>query len=109
MGPAGLLVALMIQPLNIADMQPGVACSLTMIMSLLATAIAFVGGSDIYLPLLLLAVCAAYSPLDYRGKIMMGEVGNHSFAVALGIAFYLAGGLWALSSSSSQHPLSQPS
>ncbi|WP_226891018.1 hypothetical protein [Methanothermobacter thermautotrophicus] len=96
MGPAGLLVALMIQPLNIADMQPGVACSLTMIMSLLATAIAFVGGSDIYLPLLLLAVCAAYSPLDYRGKIMMGEVGNHSFAVALGIAFYLAGGLWAL-------------
>lgn len=96
MGPAGLLVALMIQPLNIADMQPGVACSLTLVMSLLAAAIAFVGGSDIYLPILVLAVCAAYSPLDYMGRIMMGEVGNHSFAVALGIAFYVAGGAWSV-------------
>lgn len=96
MGPAALLVALMIQPLNIADMQPGVACSLTVIMSLLAAAIAFAAGSDIYLPLLVLAVCAAYSPLDYLGRIMMGEVGNHSFAVALGLAFYVAGGAWSV-------------
>ncbi|NLU03927.1 MAG: hypothetical protein GXW97_03100 [Methanothermobacter sp.] len=96
MGPVALLVALMIQPLNIADMQPGVACSLTVIMSLLAAAIAFAAGSDIYLPLLVLAVCAAYSPLDYLGRIMMGEVGNHSFAVALGLAFYVAGGPWSV-------------
>lgn len=96
MGPAALLVALMIQPLNIADMQPGVACSLTVIMSLLAAAIAFAAGSDIHLPLLVLAVCAAYSPLDYLGRIMMGEVGNHSFAVALGLAFYVAGGPWSV-------------
>lgn len=96
MGPVALLVALMIQPLNIADMQPGVACSLTVIMSLLAAAIAFAAGSDIHLPLLVLAVCAAYSPLDYLGRIMMGEVGNHSFAVALGLAFYVAGGPWSV-------------
>lgn len=96
MGPVALLVALMIQPLNIADMQPGVACSLTVIMSLLAAAIAFAAGSDIYLPLLVLAVCAAYSPLDYLGRIMMGEVGNHTFAVALGLAFYVAGGPWSV-------------
>lgn len=96
MGPAALLVALMIQPLNIADMQPGVACSLTVIMSLLAAAIAFAAGSDIHLPLLVLAVCAAYSPLDYLGRIMMGEVGNHTFAVALGLAFYVAGGAWSV-------------
>ncbi|WBF09071.1 hypothetical protein ISG36_07935 [Methanothermobacter thermautotrophicus] len=96
MGPAALLVALMIQPLNIADMQPGVACSLTVIMSLLAAAIAFAAGSDIHLPLLVLAVCAAYSPLDYLGRIMMGEVGNHTFAVALGLAFYVAGGPWSV-------------
>lgn len=96
MGPVALLVALMIQPLNIADMQPGVACSLTVIMSLLAAAIAFAAGSDIYLPLLVLAVCAAYSPLDYLGRIMMGEVGNHTFAVALGLAFYVAGGAWSV-------------
>ena len=25
---------------------------------------------------------------------MLGEVGNHTFAVALGIAFYLTGGFW---------------
>lgn len=96
MGPVALLVALMIQPLNIADMQPGVACSLTVIMSLLAAAIAFAAGSDIHLPLLVLAVCAAYSPLDYLGRIMMGEVGNHTFAVALGLAFYVAGGPWSV-------------
>ena len=32
-------------------------------------------------------------PLDYMGKIMMGEVGNHSFAVGLGISYALFGGL----------------
>ena len=27
---------------------------------------------------------------------MLGEVGNHTFAVALGVAFYLIGGVWWL-------------
>ncbi len=46
--------------------------------------------------MLVLVVCAGYAPLDYKGKIMMGEVGNHSFAIALGITFFLFGGFWAL-------------
>jgi hypothetical protein len=45
-------------------------------------------------PLLIFAVCLAYCPLDFAGKIMLGEVGNYTFAVALGIAFYLTGGFW---------------
>ena len=34
--------------------------------------------------------------LDFYGKIMLGEVGNHTFGVALGSAFYLIGGLWSV-------------
>ena len=41
-------------------------------------------------------MCFAYAPLDIAGKIMLGEVGNHSFGVSLGIAYYLVGGLWSL-------------
>ena len=47
----------------------------------------------VYTPLLIFVVCLAYSPLDFSGKIMLGEVGNHAFGVALGIAYYIAGGL----------------
>ena len=45
-----------------------------------------------YVPLLTLVTCIAYAPLDYSGKIMLGEVGNHTFALALGIGFYILGG-----------------
>ncbi|MGB9837973.1 hypothetical protein [Methanothermobacter sp.] len=92
MGAWGLLVALMVQPVNIADMQPGVACTVTVIMSLLALPAAIITGSGIHLALLIIVAALAYSPLDYMGRIMMGEVGNHSFAVALGLLFYIAGG-----------------
>ena len=47
----------------------------------------------VYTPLLLLAVCLGYCPLDFSGKIMLGEVGNHTFGVALGLAFYVMGEL----------------
>jgi hypothetical protein len=49
-----------------------------------------------YTPVLLLVVCLGYCPLDFAGKIMLGEVGNHVFAIALGVSFYLVGGLWSL-------------
>jgi hypothetical protein len=39
-----------------------------------------------------LVTCIAYAPLDFSGKIMMGEVGNHTFAIALGIGYYILGG-----------------
>ena len=99
MGISSILVALMIQPMNIADMQPGSAVSVVIIMSfftILATLI--VGAAPVaqipayYVPLLTLVTCIAYSPLDYSGKIMLGEVGNHTFALALGIGFYILGG-----------------
>ena len=99
MGISSILVALMIQPMNIADMQPGSAVSVVIIMSfftILATLI--VGAAPVaqipayYVPLLTLVTCIAYSPLDYSGKIMLGEVGNHTFAIALGIGFYILGG-----------------
>ena len=99
MGISSILVALMIQPMNIADMQPGSAVSVVIIMSfftILATLI--VGAAPVaqipayYVPLLTLVICIAYSPLDYSGKIMLGEVGNHTFAIALGIGFYILGG-----------------
>jgi hypothetical protein len=100
MGPSSILVALMIQPLNIADMQPGSACSTTLSMSGLVILLYLISGnlntSLYFIPLLILAVCAGYAPLDYKGKIMMGEVGNHSFAIVLGIMFYLYGGFWGL-------------
>lgn len=100
LGISSILVALMIQPLNIADMQPGSACSTIFSMSGLVILLYLISGnlnpSLYFTPLLILAVCAGYAPLDYKGKIMMGEVGNHSFAIALGITFFLFGGLWAL-------------
>ena len=80
MGISSILVALMIQPMNIA----------------LATLI--IGAAPVaqipayYVPLLTLVTCIAYAPLDYSGKIMLGEVGNHTFALALGIGFYILGG-----------------
>ncbi|MTK63405.1 MAG: cell wall biosynthesis protein, partial [Methanobacterium sp.] len=93
LGPVSILIALMIQPMNIADMQPGTACTTVIIMG----ALVFFGVlalGHFYLPvLLLIAACLGYAPMDYRGKIMMGEVGNHSFAVALGVSFAFLGGL----------------
>lgn len=100
LGPSSILVALMIQPLNIADMQPGSACSIILSMSGLVILLYLISRNFntilYFTPMLVLVVCAGYAPLDYKGKIMMGEVGNHSFAIALGIAFFLFGGLWAL-------------
>ena len=103
LGFASIFIALMVQPLNIADMQPGSACIVTMIMSMLAIfAMVIVGSPDafglpaIYTPLLIFVTCLAYSPLDFSGKIMLGEVGNHTFGVALGIAYYVLGGFWAV-------------
>ena len=84
---------------HIADMQPGSAVSVVIIMSfftILATLI--IGAAPVaqipayYVPLLTLVTCIAYAPLDYSGKIMLGEVGNHTFALALGIGFYILGG-----------------
>jgi len=93
LGPVSILIALMIQPMNIADMQPGTACSTVIIMG----AMVFIGiltlGSIYYPVLILIAACLGYAPLDYNGKIMMGEVGNHSFGVALGVSFAFLGGL----------------
>lgn len=93
LGPVSILIALMIQPMNIADMQPGTACSTVIIMGILV----FIGiltlGTIYYPMLIILAACLGYAPLDYRGKIMMGEVGNHSFGVALGVSFAFLGGL----------------
>ena len=99
MGISSILVALMIQPMNIADMQPGSAVSVVIIMrffTILATLI--IGAAPVaqipayYVQLLTLVTCIAYAPLDYSGKIMLGEVGNHTFAIALGISFYILGG-----------------
>ena len=93
-GPVSILIALMIQPLNIADMQPGSACSTVILMCLTVLIAIFALTSTVYYPvLLLLAVCIGYAPLDYKGKIMMGEIGNHSFAVGLGISFAVLGGI----------------
>jgi hypothetical protein len=91
-GPVSILIALMIQPLNIADMQPGTACSTIIIMSsIIAVLLYLTTGNPYSLALILLAACLGYAPMDYMGKIMMGEVGNHSFAVALGIIYTLIG------------------
>lgn len=92
-GPAAIFIALMIQPLNISDMQPGVTCSVTIIMSILTLIMGLILGVDISIPLILLIVCIAYSPLDYRGNIMLGEVGNHSFGITLGLGFSMLGGI----------------
>lgn len=100
LGVSSIFIALMVQPLNISDMQPGSTCIVTMIMSVLTMIIMILVGSGdaselpaFYTPLLLLIVCLGYCPLDFAGKIMLGEVGNHVFGVALGVSFYIAGGL----------------
>jgi len=96
LGYSAILIALMIQPMNISDMQPGSTCSVVIIMSLLSllliTLIDFPDNINFYQASLVLVCCIAYSPLDYSGRIMMGEVGNHTFAVALGLVFYSIGG-----------------
>ena len=99
MGISSILVALMIQPMNIADMQPGSAVSVVIIMSFFTILATLILGVEpvaqipaYYVPLLTLVTCIAYAPLDYSGKIMLGEVGNHTFALALGIGFYILGG-----------------
>jgi len=99
LGLSAFLIALMVQPYNISDMQPGSTCIVTIIMSVLTIIIMLLVGSApaaelvaIYTPLLILVVCLGYSPLDFSGKIMLGEVGNHTFGVAMGVAFYLVGG-----------------
>lgn len=93
LGPVSILIALMIQPMNIADMQPGTACTTVIIMGALVF-LGILALGYLYLPvLILLAACLGYAPMDYSGKIMMGEVGNHSFAVALGVSFAFLGGL----------------
>ena len=103
LGVSSIFIALMVQPLNISDMQPGSTCIVTMIMSVVTMFIMIIIGSPevaelpaIYTPLLLFVVCAGYCPLDFSGKIMLGEVGNHVFGIALGVSFYLAGGLAGL-------------
>lgn len=100
LGVSSIFIALMVQPLNISDMQPGSTCIVTIIMSVLTIVLMLVFGSPeaaelpaIYTPLLLLVVCLGYCPLDFSGKIMLGEVGNHVFGVALGVSFYIFGGL----------------
>ena len=93
-GPASIIIALMIQPLNIADMQPGAACSTVIVMCILAVILAIPSGLSINILLVILAACIGYAPLDYKGRIMMGEIGNHSFAVALGIAYAVLGGTY---------------
>lgn len=100
LGVSSIFIALMVQPLNISDMQPGSTCIVTMIMSVLTIFIMIIIGSPeaaelpaTYTPLLLFVVCAGYCPLDFSGKIMLGEVGNHVFGIALGVSFYIAGGL----------------
>lgn len=100
LGVSSIFIALMVQPMNISDMQPGSCCIVTIIMSVLTILVMVAIGSPameelpaIYTPLLLLVVTLAYSPLDFSGKIMLGEVGNHAFGVALGASFYIMGGL----------------
>lgn len=101
LGFSSILIALLIQPMNISDMQPGSCAMVTMVMSIVTVIFMYLIGTApidelpaTYTPLLIFVVCLAYCPLDFAGKIMMGEVGNHSFAVALGVAFYLTGGFW---------------
>lgn len=92
-GPSSFIIALMIQPMNIADMQPGSACSTTIILSLVTAILSFLLSKNPTISLIVLTACLAYCPLDYAGNIMMGEVGNHSIGVALGISFFILGGL----------------
>ncbi len=90
MGPVAILLALMVQILNIADMQPGTACITVIIMSVVSFALlTIMGSSEYWIPVLLTLICLGYMSQDYSGYIMMGEIGNHSFGVALGICFAL--------------------
>lgn len=93
-GPASFIIALMVQPINISDMQPGTTCSTTIILSTITAIIAYTISKNPMFPLIVLSACLAYCPLDYAGNIMLGEVGNHTFAVALGVAFYVIGGFY---------------
>ena len=93
-GPSSILVAFLVQPINISDMQPGTTCNVVIMMSLFTIlAILMLGVGSVfeipayYTPLVLLVACLGYAPLDYLGKVMLGEVGNHSFAIALGLSF----------------------
>lgn len=93
-GPISILIAFMIQPLNIADMQPGTVCTTIIIMCTTVLITIYTLTSTIYYPmLLLLIVCIGYAPLDYKGKIMMGEIGNHTFAIGLGISYIFLGNI----------------
>ena len=93
-GPVSILIALMIQPLNISDMQPGSACSTVIIMALIMALGIMVLTSTVYYPVLIvLAACIGYAPQDYKGRIMMGEIGNHSFGVSLGLIFVTFGSI----------------
>lgn len=103
LGFASIFIALLIQPMNIADMQPGSASMVTIIMSILTIILMLILGvppidelPSFYSPLVLLLICLGYCPLDFAGKIMLGEIGNHSFGIALAICYYLAGGFWGL-------------
>ena len=103
LGASSIFIALMVQPLNISDMQPGSTCIVTIIMCVLTMVLMVIFGSPevaelpaLYTPLLLLVVCLGYCPLDFSGKIMLGEVGNHVFGVALGVSYYIFGGLLGL-------------
>lgn len=90
MGPVAILVALMVQITNIADMQPGTACVTVIIMSVVSfTVLSILHSPVYYIPVLLLAITLGYISQDYSGYIMMGEIGNHSFGVALGICLAL--------------------
>jgi UDP-GlcNAc:undecaprenyl-phosphate GlcNAc-1-phosphate transferase len=91
-GPVSILIALMVQPLNIADMQPGTASSTVIIMGFIMAILLYLATGNPYsAALIILAACLGYAPLDYQGKIMMGEVGNHSFGVSLGIIYTFLG------------------
>jgi UDP-GlcNAc:undecaprenyl-phosphate GlcNAc-1-phosphate transferase len=93
-GPVSILIGLMIQPMNIADMEPGKACSTILIMGSLVVIVFLLSTFSLYFPaLILLAACLGYAPLDYKGRIMMGEVGNHSFGVGLGILYAILSGV----------------
>lgn len=100
---SALFIAFMVQPMNISDMQPGSTCIVTMIMCIVTVILMLIVGSPpvgelpaVYTPLLIFFVCLGYCPLDFSGKIMLGEVGNHTFGIALGLAFYYVGGLWSV-------------
>ncbi|WP_406537251.1 cell wall biosynthesis protein [Methanobrevibacter sp.] len=100
---SAIFIAFMVQPMNISDMQPGSTCIVTMIMCIVTVILMLIVGSPmvgelpaVYTPLLIFVVCLGYCPLDFSGKIMLGEVGNHTFGVALGLAFYYVGGLWSV-------------